>query len=325
MGTTVNKDMVIYNQTAQTAFLERRQDNIDVFNNMSNGAIVLESNIIQGNFTQTSFYKLGGEIVHRDVNSTAKVTPDIIGMGEQVGVKVPYKYGPYASTEEAFKRRARSPEEFAYVIGQDLADATSAGHLLYGVGALTGAILSNPAMNVKGNIAVDGRKALTRAMRTYGDKFNRVALWVMNSDTYFDIVDEALTNQIYSEGEIIVYGGLPGTMGRPVLVTDMIDQEVSFGLQAGALKIIESQMPGFRIWDINDEENMAIGARAEGTFNLELLGYSYKMSEGENPDINKLKAKTSWEKHAKSNKLTAGVLIELTPSGTGSSGDQVGE
>ncbi len=42
-------------------------------------------------------YKVGGSIKHRDVNSNAKVTPEKIGAGESVGVKIPYKYGPYAS------------------------------------------------------------------------------------------------------------------------------------------------------------------------------------------------------------------------------------
>ncbi|VCX09975.1 hypothetical protein BANRA_04026 [Acinetobacter baumannii] len=62
-------------------------------------------------------------------------------------------------------------------------------------------------MVAKGSIVVDGRKALTRGMRKFGDKFGRIGLWVMNSDTYFDIVDDAIT-QIYGESEIVIYGGL---------------------------------------------------------------------------------------------------------------------
>ncbi|HHP8898682.1 TPA: major capsid protein, partial [Acinetobacter baumannii] len=106
MTTTVNSDMIIYNQLAQTAYLERLQDNLNVFNQASNGAIVYRNEIIEGDFNKEAFYKVGGSIKHRDVNSTAKVVPEKIGSGESVGVKVPYKYGPYASTEEAFKRRA---------------------------------------------------------------------------------------------------------------------------------------------------------------------------------------------------------------------------
>lgn len=310
--TTVNSDMVIYNQLAQTAYLERLQDNLDVFNKASNGAIRYVNEVIQGDFSQKSFYRVGGGIEHRDVNSVAKVTPKKIGAGEMVGVKTPYKYGPYSSTEEAFKRRARSPEEFAEIIGYDLADALVAGRLQYGLTALKAAITSNPDMIAKGSIATDGRKALTKGMRKFGDKFGRISLWVMNSDTYFDIVDEALTNQVYGESELVIYGGLPGTLGKPVLVTDLVGDNDAFGLQAGALTVTESQAPGFRAYDINDEENLAIGMRAEGTFNLDLLGYSWDASKGANPTLALLGADANWKKYATSNKMTAGTLLDLS-------------
>ena len=310
--TTVNSDMVIYNQLAQTAYLERLQDNLDVFNKASNGAIRYVNEVIQGDFSQKSFYRVGGGIEHRDVNSAAKVTPKKIGAGEMVGVKTPYKYGPYSSTEEAFKRRARSPEEFAEIIGYDLADALVAGRLQYGLTALKAAITSNPDMIAKGSIATDGRKALTKGMRKFGDKFGRISLWVMNSDTYFDIVDEALTNQVYGESELVIYGGLPGTLGKPVLVTVLVGDNDAFGLQAGALTVTESQAPGFRAYDINDEENLAIGMRAEGTFNLDLLGYSWDASKGANPTLALLGADANWKKYATSNKMTAGTLLDLS-------------
>lgn len=310
--TTVNSDMIIYNQLAQTAYLERLQDNLDVFNKASNGAIRYVNEVIQGDFSQKSFYRVGGGIEHRDVNSTAKVTNKKIGAGEMVGVKTPYKYGPYSSTEEAFKRRARSPEEFAEIIGYDLADALVAGRLQYGLTALKAAITSNPDMIAKGSIATDGRKALTKGMRKFGDKFGRISLWVMNSATYFDIVDEALTNQVYGESELVIYGGLPGTLGKPVLVTDLVDDNDAFGLQAGALTVTESQAPGFRAYDINDEENLAIGMRAEGTFNLDLLGYSWDASKGANPTLALLGADANWQKYATSNKMTAGTLLDLS-------------
>jgi uncharacterized protein YjdB len=312
MATTVNSDMVIYNQLAQTAYLERLQDNLDVFNAASNGAILYKSEAITGDFKQDAFYKVGGSIEFRDVNSTEKVTAKKIGSGEMVGVKTPYKYGPYSSTEEAFKRRARSPEEFAQIMGYDLADALMAGRLQYALAALKAAISSNTAMVATGSIATDGRKALTKGMRTFGDKFNRINLWVMNSDTYFDIVDEAITNQIYGESELVIYGGLPGTLGKPVLVTDTVSGSDVFGLQSGAVQVTESQAPGFRAYDINDEENLAIGMRAEGVFNLDLLGYSWDKTKGENPTLALLGASANWKKHATSNKMTAGTYLDLS-------------
>lgn len=39
-------------------------------------------------------------------------------------------------------------------------------------------------MAVTANIETDGKKTLTRGMRKFGDKFGRIALWVMHSKRY---------------------------------------------------------------------------------------------------------------------------------------------
>lgn len=48
MAMTTNTDLVIYNDLAQTSFLERRQDNLEIFNTASNGAIILDNELIEG-------------------------------------------------------------------------------------------------------------------------------------------------------------------------------------------------------------------------------------------------------------------------------------
>lgn len=87
MPTTVNSDLIIYDDLAQTAFLERRQDNLEVFNAASNGAIILDNELIEGDFRKRTFYKVGGSIESRNVNSTDPVTGKKIGAGESVSVK----------------------------------------------------------------------------------------------------------------------------------------------------------------------------------------------------------------------------------------------
>ena len=150
-------------------------------------------------------------------------------------------------------------------------------------------------------------------MRKFGDKFGRIALWVMHSSAYFDIVDEAIANKIYEEAGVVIYGGLPGTLGKPVLVTDKAPVDAIFGLLPNAVVITESQAPGFRSYDVNDEENLAIGYRAEGTVNIDVLGYSWKESTGgTNPTLAAVGSAANWVKHSDSNKVTAGVMINLT-------------
>lgn len=223
----------------------------------------------------------------------------------------------YHTTEEAFKRRGRSVNEFSEVVGVDVADAALEGYVKYGLKALTAAIGANTDMVVTADIETDGKKTLTRGLRKYGDKFNRVALFVMHSATYFDIVDEAIANKIHEEAGVVVYGGQPGTLGKPVLVTDSMNADAILGLVQGAVYVTESQAPGFRSYDINDQENLAVGFRAEGTVNVELLGYSWDESKGDkNPSLEKIGTEGNWKKHFTSNKSTAGVLIKLTGTET---------
>ncbi|WLS93598.1 Ig domain-containing protein [Gilliamella apis] len=311
MATTINNDLIIYNDLAQTAFLERRQDNLEVFNTASNGAILIDNELIEGDFRKRAFYKVGGTIESRDVNSTNKKQGKKIGAGETVSVKVPWAYGPYETTEEAFKRRGRDVSEFSEVVGIDVADATTEGYVKYAIHSLIAAIESNPSMITTADIATDGKKTLTKGLRKYGDKFERVSLFVMHSTTYFEIIDQAISNKIHEEAGVVVYGGQPGTLGKPVLVTDCVPVDAILGLVANAVKITESQAPGFRSYDVNDQENLVIAYRAEGTVNIDLLGYSWDTSKGDNPDLAKLSDKENWKKHFDSDKSTAGVLIKL--------------
>lgn len=273
--------------------------------------LILDNELIEGDFKKRAFYQVGGSIEFRDVTSTEKVESKKIGAGEAIGVKAPWKYGPYSATEESFKRRGRDVSEFSEVVGTDAADATLEGYISYAVQALVAAIGNNSAMQVTADISTDGKKTLTRGLRKYGDKFNRVSLFVMHSASYFDIVDQAIDNKLYEEAGVVVYGGQPGTLGKPVLVTDRCPADVILGLVPNAVKITESQAPGFRSWPINDQENLAIGYRAEGVVNIDLLGYSWATKAGANPDITKIGTKTNWSKHFKDDKSTAGVLINI--------------
>ncbi|QLB23327.1 major capsid protein [Phocoenobacter skyensis] len=313
MATTVNSDVIIYNQDVQTGYLEQMQDNLATFNKASNGALVLEDKNILGDFSHDAFYKIGGSIKHRDVNSNAAAEGNKIDMGEKVGVKVPFMYGPYEMTKEAMKRRGRSPEEFSQVVGRDYADALIEGYFNYATASLDGAIGSNSQMQTSGSISVDGKKVMTKGFRAFGDKFNRVGLWLMDSETWFDFIDQAIAEKIYEEAGVVIYGGMPGTLNVPVLVTDQAKQRTIYGLQPGAVKITNSQLPEVAAYNINDRTNLSIGVRAEGTFNIDVLGYSYNDKEaGSNPDIETLGATASWKKYASSNKNTAGVIITLT-------------
>ena len=309
---TVNNDLVIYNDLAQTAYIERIQDVVEVFNGASRNTLQLVSELIEGDFRQRAEYVPFGEIRHRNVNSDAEVEPTKIDMKEDIGVKTPWIFPTVAVTKESFKRRARSPEEFSLLAGQMLADKAIAYQISLALGSLEAAIRANPTMVVGGkSIATDGKKVITAGLRKFGDRAERVTALVMNSTRYFDFVDKSIEDKIFEEAGAVVYGGQPGTMGRPVIVTDRCPANLIFGLQPGGATLTESQAPEIASWPIYDRENFAVGFKAEGVLNVDLLGYSYIKAKGENPNITILSDPESWEKLAVSDKATAGVLIDV--------------
>lgn len=316
MTDTVTSDLIVYDQLAQTAFLERVQDVLQIFNEQSNGALVLRNEGIPGDLSKQAFYRIGGSIAHRDVTSTSTVTPSNITADERVSVKTPWKYGPYATTEEAFKRRARNIEEFYQLVGQDAADAAMSYYIECAFAGLDAAIGNNGNMNVSGAINVDHKKVLTKGMRQFGDRAQRIALFAMNSAVYFDLIDDAIDEKIFNEADVVIYGGTPGTMGKRVLVSDKIADDTIYGLQPGAVQIVESQAPGVRSYLINDKENLEIGYRMEGAFNLELLGYSWNYGGSpaapSNPTKAQLGTGANWTQHATDDKSTAGVIIDTS-------------
>lgn len=310
---TVNSDVIIYNELVQTAYLERIQDNIDVFGGSSNGAISIRNELIEGDFRKQAFYRFEESVSHRDVNSDDPVSASKIGAEEMVSVKCPWKFGPFKTTKEAFKRRMRSPEEFSMVVGLKMADATMAYWIQAALASLNAAIPA--AMRVSGSVSTNGKKIFTKGLRKMGDKFERIALLAMHSATFFDVVDQAIDNKIFNEADVVIYGGQPGSMGKPILVTDKCASDKIFGLQPGAVSVVESQAPETVQYDILSEENISIGYRAEGAFNMELLGYSWDPEAGgSNPNLDNLGTAANWDKYASSDKATAGFVIDLTAS-----------
>ena len=314
MAITVNNQLVIHDRLLQTTYLERFQKVLEIFNAASSGAIVMRNELIQGDFAKSAFYKLAGQAAHRNVNSNAGVTPSPIGADERVSVKCAWKYGPYGTTEEAFKRRLRSIEEFSQVVGENLADASMEYMVQASIASLIAAIGSNTDLVATANWSTDGHKVLTKGLRTFGDRANRIGLWMMNSEDHFNMIDNAIAEKLFEEAGIVVYGGSPGTFNRPALVTDYCPAGTILGLVPGALDLVESQVPGYRLYDIDDQENLGKAIRAEGAFNLEVLGYAWDVggSAPANPNLTQLGTGSNWTKVATDNKATAGFLIELT-------------
>lgn len=309
--TATNSDMTVYDRLAQTSYYETIQDNLAVFNEASNGCLILGSDNIEGDFDKSAFFTLPDNMADRDVNDTGDVVANSLGTDEMIGVKYPWSFTPTAATEEAFKRVAKDPEEFALLFGERLAETFMQRAIAAAFAALDAAIEGNAAaMSVGGVWATDHKKVITKVLRPYGDLASSVALLAMDSTQYFNMVDDAITEKVYEEAGFVIYGGMPGTMNRPVLVTDRAPANKIFGLKQGAVTITESQETGIITERKGGKANILRSFQAEGAFNVEVEGYKY--AGAANPTLATLAASASWTKYAASNKATAGSRVVIT-------------
>lgn len=313
-------DMVVYNDMAHSGYLEAVQDNVNLFNQASNGCIVLDAHKIIGNFKRESFFKAETDITWRDVESDDPVTSTGIAMGETIGAKIPWKLSPKKITHESLDRAGQDGSVFALLMGKRTAESLVSYQVTHALRALF-ASASSAGMTVEGSLKKERQVSLTRALRKYGDKAGRVKLFVMHSETYNDLVDKTITDPTYQAESVVLYGSSPATLGRAVLVTDVCPVNQVFGLTENAVTITESSTPIFVFYADNGTENLGVMYRGEGNFNIELLGYSYVEEQGINPKLDTISSPAAWKKIVKSDKLLGAVVLVINESVGTTAGD----
>lgn len=304
--------MAVYDQQARTGYLDALQNNVNLFNDASQGTILLDAQNILGNFNTDTLFHVELGVRHRDVESDAKVGTTGIYMSETVGVKLPWTLDAKKITDESLSRAGYTRQVFSFLVGQRTAEALSSYYVEHALKALLASSTAG-GLVVKGDLKKERQVALNKAIRLFGDKAERIKLFVMSSNAYNDLVDTTIASAIYQSEGIVLREGTPGTLGRPVLVTDKAPDDKVFALQPGAVKLTESSVPKFVFFDDYQSENFGLVYRGEGNFNLELLGYSYDKAQGANPKIDVIASAAAWKPVVTSKKLLGGAVIDLAP------------
>lgn len=320
MPTGTQADFKLYHDQFHSGLSEQLQDNNAIFNGASNNTIRLISDIRPGEYEDSSFFKDLGDIVEsRDPDSTAVATATKLEHGENSSVKVHRKITPIESTLSSWRTIAADPQEMSFRIGQQVGEKIMEDYATVSISVLSAAIGANAAM-LNDVAATATPVALTGGLRKMGDKANMISAWVTNSNTYFNMVDNAIAEKIYEEAGLVVYGGTPGTLGKPVVVSDnealgffdTVDRDRILGLTSGAVTINESQVGDTAFELVTGLDNLVYRFQSEYAFNVGCKGYSYdKGTGGPNPTDAALATGANWVKTATFDKATAGVLINV--------------
>lgn len=283
-----------YNSEFYQGWLEGLAQEVDVFNEKSGMTIMLGSEVYIGSYFQEAGYdRIANLITHRDVTVDTAATDGRMALQELVGVDMASKIGPIFETDENFKRRGRSVGEMATIIGKQAAQDYLKEALDHIVAALIGTTGVDTALvNTADQTSLTNHKHLTKAMRMFGDKGRDLAAFLMNSDSFYDLVDDKMDNFVIDSvaGATIVQGVTQGALGKPLIISDIaaltFDSGAGdfknriFGLMKGAASALQRGATEIVVDRVTGQENL--GWRYQGEYNylMKVLGYAYVPANG---------------------------------------------
>ena len=292
MAISTAAQFVVYQeefQTGQTEVLE--QYALEMNAGVANTIRMLSRNMV-GDYEKEAFFKVTADLVaERNPASVAPATPTGLLQDDVIGVKVHRKIHN-ENTLDAFRKIGSDQSLMSFVLGQQAGKAVALNYLNTGLTALSAAIGTESGMVL--NVTSETTKtismsALNRVRAKLGDAGQRVRAWIMPSTAYYDLVGTQIADKVTGVHDVVVYGGLPATLGLPVYVTDspaLINLDPAgdgsdpaeftiLGLTEDALVLTDSEDGAVISELVGGLENIVARYQAEYAFNVKVKGFQY--------------------------------------------------
>ena len=316
-------DFKIYPEQYYGGMFESIVQNINAFNGASQNALRLVNENVKGHYEYESFIQFLDVVSRRDISSVSAATDLKLAQEEFISVKLNRTLGPVAQTLDAWKKIDEDPEVMSFILGQKAAEQKTKDYLHALLLALEASL--DAQSDLEYDATGESTKTLTHAhlvsgMSKMGDQGQRIVAWVMHSKPYWDLVGQALSDKITNVADTVIYGGSPGTLGRPVIVTDdaalkddngsATDTYNVLGLVAGAGTVKETEPDNVAFELVTGLDNLVYRWQGEYAFNVGVKGCQWDTSNGGvNPTDADLGTATNWDKVANDVKDMAGVRI----------------
>lgn len=314
-------DLAVFSEFTYSGFQAVIAQQIDLFNAASGGAIVLQSDAVQGDFSDTAFWgRIQGLVRRRNAYGSGTVAEKSLEHLIDTMVKVAAGTPPVRIDPSQFEWIQQNQEEGGAIYGQQLAEATLADMLNTGLMAYVAA-LSDKADAFYDATAEDvSFRTLLNGSAKFGDRADAIRVWAMHSTTMFDIFGAALSNTegLFNFGTVNVR---QDGFGRPMIVTDSPslvnvaddpDTHYVAGMTPGAIMVTTNGDFVQNVETKNGNENIVRTIQSEWSYNLGIKGYSWdKSAGGKSPNDAALATSTNWDRNMESVKDTAGVLLNV--------------
>ena len=311
-------DMQVFNEFFMPMISETVAQKTMLFNEASQGAIVLQGIATIGDFSESSFYNLLSA-AQRRVNiygTNNPVTPINLSQNKKVGVKVAGGFGPvnYEPIQMNWLRKLTS--EGVEVFSRQFAELLVQDQVNTAIAALVAAIgnNANATRDVSGGASIT-QQVINSSHRKFGDASQMLVCEVMSGSMYHQLMDKALLNatELFNAGNVTVMS----ILGKSIVITDAPaltlagspNKDRVLSLVSGAAMIKDPQDPIFVIHDVTGGERIVTQLQADYSFEVEVLGYSWDtVNGGKSPSNAAIATGTNWDLNVASVKHTAGVL-----------------
>lgn len=321
MALTFLSDLLPYDQYLRSGYIEQLTYAVNILNAASGGTIRLESENVTGTKKHEAYFKDFGTMSRRDITVDTAQTASKIERAEHTAFKTFWKFEPVAWQWSAFKTSDNmTNEEVMLIVGRKLAEKKIEFTVKRAITITCAAIGSQAALVVDSEANNFTVATEIDAMSKFGDAASRLKALVMHSAVYFTLVKDQTLNTKYNLGEgLMMFGGSPATMGKPVIVTD--NDELTYTkddatlyrtlfLTDGAVTLRDNGNTQYAMDTQLGNENITQLFQGEGDMWNYVKGYQLKSTVGTNPSDADLATTSNWERWVNTNKLTAGVLIK---------------
>ena len=326
-GTGTKEGMKIYHEEFFAGMNEVVQQNSNVFNGASANAIRLVPRMLKGDYDRESFFKAIETIVsRRDTASVSDADIQKLEQGELQGVKLNRKIGPVYNTMDSFKKIQVDPREFSFVLGQQTGEEALRDYVNTGALSVSTAIqaMSPSMVEVASNSDKLTAQYLIKAMAKMGDRAQRIRAWVMHSKPWFDLMEGQVTDKVTNISDVVIYGGSPGTLGRPVIVTDSPylvnyqtvtsgpagDNYIVMGLTEDAVVMNQSEDESIMSDVLLGKENLIMQYQGEYAYNIRVKGFAFASSL--NPTAATLGTTGNWTFQMHDSRLGPGCAVVVS-------------
>lgn len=311
-------DFIVFNDFAQLSFTETMDQQVGLWNDATNNALMLSSASNIGDFMESSSYQAIANLVgNRNAYGTGALTAVDLAQLLEVSVKVGGGTLPVTYTGTSFDWTQRPAAEAGQVFGEQVA----AGAMQYKVNSAISmlvAAISAADVTYDGTAAVASLESLNLGAGKFGDRMSSIGVWIMHSKSITDIYGGSLANS----NDLFEFGTVRVTQdgfGRPLVMTDSpslhfdnagTENYYQLGLVAGAAVVEDNG--DMQVYEETQVErvNARKIVKSEFSFNLGAKGYTWdRANGGKSPDDAAIALSTNWDRTATSHKDTAGVRV----------------